>query len=156
MIKELKKTAEKLTGAQVAHMMHITDVKENDLLLFKRNQHQELVAIDTLDNKAFIGKVLSAPVKGFGGYYEFKTDLHPEGYKHHLNDLVAIVKDLLTPQQRTRAKGLVYTSADDCKVSLNFETDLSVLNEALRLAQKHEYKTKVAHIERKIRQLGKR
>lgn len=148
-------TANKLTGSQVAHMMHITDVAEGDYLLFKENQHHDLVAIRSFDETAFIGRVLSAPVKGFAGYYEFKTDLHENGYQHHLSDLIAIVKDLLTEQQRNSVNGLINTSADDCRVSLNYITDSEVLIEALRLTTERGYKTQSGHIQRRINKLSK-
>lgn len=65
------------------------------------------------------------------------------------------VASKLTPQQRKRAENLVYTSADECRVSLDFVEDLDVLNEARRLANHHGYKTKVGHIDRRIRRLSK-
>lgn len=50
--------------------------------------------------------------------------------------------------------GLVNTSADDCKISLLYVTDLELLREAL--AECHRTggnKTKAGHIQRRIRQL---
>lgn len=70
-------------------------------------------------------------------------------------DAEIIVQDSLTREQRKSAKNLVYTSADDCRVSLNFATDTTVLTEALRLAQEEGFKTKANHIQRKINQLLK-
>lgn len=51
-------------------------------------------------------------------------------------------------------KGLLNTSADDCKASLNFITDVALLRQALATAQEQGQKTKAAHIARRIKQLG--
>lgn len=51
--------------------------------------------------------------------------------------------------------GLVNTSADDCKISLRFVTDLELLREALRVCQIQGHTTKVKHISSRIRQIEK-
>lgn len=50
---------------------------------------------------------------------------------------------------------LANTSADDCKVSLNYEFDILVLREALKLCETRKEKTKAKHISSRIRQLEK-
>jgi hypothetical protein len=53
----------------------------------------------------------------------------------------------------SRVRGLVGTSADDCKTSLNFVTDMDVLREALRRAEAMSATTKAKHIAARIRKL---
>lgn len=51
--------------------------------------------------------------------------------------------------------GLVHTSTDDCKISLQYVNDASLLNEALLLATGLGYKTKAKHISSRIKQIEK-
>lgn len=53
----------------------------------------------------------------------------------------------------TRAESLVHTSADDCKITLRHysQSDMPHLEQALQLAEQLGYKTKAAHIGRRIR-----
>ena len=48
---------------------------------------------------------------------------------------------------------LVNTSADDCKISLQYYTDINLLREALTACKTGGHKTKAAHIARRIKQL---
>lgn len=48
---------------------------------------------------------------------------------------------------------LVNTSADDCKISLRFYTDINLLREALLACETYGQKTKAKHIARRIKQL---
>lgn len=50
-------------------------------------------------------------------------------------------------------KRLVYTSADDCRSSLQHEDDLEFLKDALVFSQANEEKTKAKYIAARIRQL---
>lgn len=61
----------------------------------------------------------------------------------------------LSENQKSSVKSLVYTSDDDCKSSLFHVTDTEVLNEALRVCRELGFRTKVTHIERRIRALAK-
>lgn len=49
---------------------------------------------------------------------------------------------------------LLNTSADDCKISLMYVTDVPLLLKALATAQEQGQKTKAQHIDRRIKQLG--
>ena len=54
-----------------------------------------------------------------------------------------------------RARKYVNTSADDCKISLMYENDIELLQEALRQCQNFGHVTKTKHITSRIRQLEK-
>jgi hypothetical protein len=50
-------------------------------------------------------------------------------------------------------KGLCNTSADDCKISLRYVTDLGMLKEALATCIEQKQITKIKHIKCRIKQL---
>lgn len=49
--------------------------------------------------------------------------------------------------------GLINTSADDCKISLRFVTDLDLLRQVLQKATEFNQVTKIKHISSRIRQI---
>lgn len=51
------------------------------------------------------------------------------------------------------ANSLVNTSADDCKISLQYYKDIDLLREALAACKTAGHKTKVWYIARRIKQL---
>lgn len=54
----------------------------------------------------------------------------------------------------TTVNSLLNTSADDCKISLAFVTDVALLRQALAAAEERGEKTKTKHIAHRIKQLG--
>ncbi len=54
-----------------------------------------------------------------------------------------------------QVKKLVHTSADDCKISLHFVTDATVIREAMEECRALGYISKVKHLEQRLKQLEK-
>lgn len=61
----------------------------------------------------------------------------------------------LTEEQEKRIKALSGTSSDDCKVSLQYTTDMRVLLAALEIVTQRDEKTKAKYISARINQLEK-